>query len=107
MANRYLSITDGDQSDFSETVAVSTTTDPVIVKGFSDIVVSIDIGSCTDAKIQYTLDDEDAIDGATADWFDWDSGSVTADTSSVITKCVGLRAVNGDGSNTFKWKVLA
>lgn len=91
---------------YTETVANGMTSDPVKIhlsgKRPYNITLAIIAGSGT-GKIQYTLDDDNAIDADTAVWFDWDKGEITGtETDVIIAPVSAIRGVSVSGVITFK-----
>lgn len=90
----------------SETVLAGQTSNPIkLPRGISPLTIGVAPVSGGTGKVQYSLSDFSAIDGDTAQWFDWDQGAVANDTTRVLDgEVTGLRLVSA--TQNCDWEVL-
>lgn len=85
----------------SETVT-DANSDPVIVPSIGrDAAIAVTPG--TNAKVQYTLSDYDAIEADTAVWYDWDAGVITDPTADAVAGSVSALRLVSTGASS--WQV--
>lgn len=79
---------------------------PIILPGWvEDVSVAVVLGTATSVVVQYTLDPEEDVDAApsSADWIDWDAGSVTVDSGYPANSSItAVRCVPTGGTATLK-----
>lgn len=85
----------------AETVTDATSTPLILPSLGREAAVAVTPG--TDATVQYTLSDYDAVDAGTATWHDWDEGTVTAAASSLIDGSVTALRLTSTGASS--WEV--
>ncbi len=94
----YESRLDYDVYRYTESVAATVTSDPVIIpthvrKIIANLVISSGVG-----KIQTSISSIAAIKAGSANWIDWDSGDVSVTTQDVAERVNGVRVVNTSGT---------
>ena len=88
-------------SQFEISQATAGTSDAyVIPRDYNDLLIGIYPGIASSAKLQYSLSSLDDITAGTAEWQDWDAGSVSVDTTDTLYVPVAVRLVVSSGSAT-------
>jgi len=89
---------------YSGSVGSGLTSDPLFVGAAVCSVAILPAGGAS-GRLEYTMDDIDAVNGATATWIAWPHGAVTANTADVIQGPVtAIRAVSVSG--IINWRAL-
>lgn len=97
----------GRKRQYSETVTDATSDAVVIPTGVRQVAVGVEPGvePGTDALVQYSLSDYDAIEADTAAWFDWSEGTATSDAAATIPESATAVRMTSTGAST--WYITA
>ena len=69
---------------------------------FDSVLVSLIVSGGGQGKIQYSLSNRADIIAGTANWFDWDLGSVNTNENDVLYHVSGVRLVNSAGTTVIE-----
>ena len=84
--------------EFSESLSSPGNGDSVLIpRGAQSILISLKITS-GEGKVQYSNSSIASVKADTAEWTDWDAGSVTSDTDDVLYPVTAIRVVNTSGT---------
>lgn len=86
--------------EFSLTLSAPGNSDSILTpRGVQSVLVTLST-SGGEGKVQYTMSSVAEVKADTANWIDWDAGSVTSDTDDVLYPVTAIRMVNVSGSTT-------
>lgn len=90
---------------YFHSATVTGTTSPALIIPSAGREVAVAVTPGTNALVQFTLSDYDAIAAGTAVWDDWPSGTVTVATTDGLSGAVSALRLVSTGAST--WRVTA